>query len=165
MGTSSIPTVRCSSSSMARRRRGRGRRRVSWTCWRGAGWPMAAAMAQPWRRRRSVRRGRVGSGGEWERRRNQGESGGEWEAGSRKRGRGGLILPGVGAGEVVGRECAPVPTRVGGTGKGGGRGRRAGPAGPVGWLAISWAVWSKRGGSFPFVLFSFFSFYLFSFLF
>ena len=43
---------------------------------------------------------------------------------------GALILSGVGAGEVVGRERAPVPTPVGGTGKGtrgrGGLGRGSG---------------------------------------
>ena len=62
---------------------------------------------------------------------------------------------------------APIPTLVGGTGKGRERpGERAGSAGWARWagLAVSWAVWSS-GGSFS--LFSFFllsSAFVFSFL-
>ena len=68
-----------------------------------------------------------------------------------------LSPPGVGADEVVGRGRAPVPTLVGGTGKGRERpGERAGSAGWARWagLAVSWAVWSRG------VLFSFFFFCL-----
>ena len=62
------------------------------------------------------------------------------------------------AGEGVRRGRAPVPTLVGGTGKGRERPREA--AGPAGWarwagLAASWAVWSRGR-----VLFSFFFFCL-----
>ena len=57
-----------------------------------------------------------------------------------------LSPPGVGAGEAVGRGRAPVPTLVGGTGKGrerpGGTGRFGGWARWAG-LAASWAVWSR----------------------
>jgi len=66
-----------------------------------------------------------------------------------------LSPPGVDAGEAVGRGRAPVPTLVGGTGKGRERpGERAGSAGWARWagLVASWAAWSRG------VLFSFFSF-------
>ena len=68
--------------------------------------------------------------GEWAR--SRGEAARERESGS-GRGVGGaheaspLSPPGVGAGEAVGRGRTPVPTRVGGTGKG----DKAGGAGPV----------------------------------
>ena len=49
-------------------------------------------------------------------------------------GAGDLILSGVGAGKVVGRERSPVPTRVRGTGKeaAGGGGPAVGQLGQVG---------------------------------
>ena len=95
----------------------------------------------------SRERGGDGSGGEREGAGAEGERGGEWEVGSRRRGRGSLILPG----EVVGRERAPVPTRVGGTGKGGGRGRRAGSAGWARWQGLWLAGPFGPGGRVPFV--------------
>ena len=72
-------------------------------------------------------------------------SGGEWEMGSRRRVRGDLI-PSSTPARGVRRGRAPVPTLVGGTGKGRERpGERAGSAGWARWagLAASWAVWSR----------------------
>ena len=72
-----------------------------------------------------------------------------------------LSPPGVGAGEAVGRGRAPVPTRVGGTGKGdeaGGLGRRL----------ASWARWAGLACELGRLVqwgFLFFSFLYFSFLF
>ena len=101
--------------------RSSGRRRPLETPWGGEVGTVAVARPEPWRRWRSdtePRRewGRVGGGIE--------EAGGCWRS-----------YPPVVAGERVRRGRAPVPTRVGGTEKGGGRGRRAGSAG-----------WARRQG-------------------
>ena len=77
---------------------------------------------------------------------------------SGRRDRGGAAwrpYPLVVIGERVRRGRAPVPTRVGGTGKGGGRGRRAGSAGWARW--VSWARW-PRGVWGVFLSLSFFFF-------
>ena len=82
---------------------------------------------------------------------------------SGRRDRGGAAwrpYPLVVAGERVRRGRAPVPTRVGGTGKGGGRGRRAGSAGWARW--VSWARW-PRGVWGVFLSLSFFLFFIFFF--
>ena len=107
------------------------------------------------------------------------ESGGEWERGPRRRGAGDLIPSGVGAGEVVGRQRAPVPTRSGEqegdvgvswAGPGSGRGWRP----SLGRGSVQTGHGSSGGGkgfsffSALFVLFSVFCFLficLFSFLF
>ena len=71
------------------------------------------------------------------RRRGAGTEGERGASGRRDRGGGGVAAlspPGVGAGEAVWRERAPVPTRVGGTGKeaAGGAGPAVGKLGQVG---------------------------------
>ena len=71
---------------------------------------------------------------------------------------GALILSGVGAGEVVGRERAPVPTPVGGTGKGtrgrGGLGRGVGGAAQFGpGVRSRWATGPVGGWLLLFFLF------------
>ena len=79
--------------------------------------------------------------GEWMREaqgpRVSGVSGRETRGGA---GAGALIPPGVGAGEVVGRQRAPVPTRSGGTGRGRG--------GELGWAGVGARVAAQFGPGF-----------------
>ena len=132
---------------MARRSRGRGRRRVLWTCWRGAGCAVAMATAQSWRQRRSVEVGNEGWGarrdlvGEGEAERATVESGGE-DRGVRS------LIPSSGvASEVVGRRRArTVPPDRRNRQRPGMR-NWAWPAGPV-----SVALGPGAGG-FPFSIF------------
>ena len=113
----------------------------------------------------SGERGGDGSGGERERRGGRGRAWGRAGGGIEEAGGCWRSYPPVVAGERVRRGRAPVPTRVGGTGKGGGRGRRAGSAG--------WARWQGRwlagpfgpGGKGGFFFFPFFSFSFFYVLF
>ena len=140
-------------------RRGRRWRRRR-TRWRGEAVAVAARFtaAGPWRCSNAV--GNEGERGGSEGRGRGGERG-EWERGPRRRGRW-RPYPLLDAGEGVRRGRAPVPTLVGGTGKGRERPREA--AGPAGWarwagLAASWVVWSR--GSFSLLS----SAFVFSFLF
>ena len=73
----------------------------------------------------------------------------------------GDLIPSSTPARGVRRGRAPVPTLVGGTGKGRERPReRDGPAGWARWasVAMSWAVWS-RGGLFLLFYFHFFNFF------